>query len=221
MNCILSIDTASTLLSVCLKKGSSWFEMNIQDGLKHSETLMNTIMNLMKEADVSKEELELIVCSEGPGSFTGLRIGMSTAKGMAFGLGIPYTSIPTTDYFAYGFDYFPGAVVPVLDAKKKRFYCSVYSKGQKISGPMDITVDNLMLQVSEFERVLLTGPDCMLIPEDLRPGLSRDLNYSHGKGRQLLELGVRRYLDEGSLKDDSGPVYLRKSEAEIALYGEK
>jgi len=221
VNYVLSVDTASSQLSVCLKKNSSWFEMNIQDGLKHSETLMNTILVLLKEANVSKEELELIICSEGPGSFTGLRIGMSTVKGMAFGLGIPYTSIPTTDYYASGFDYFPGAVVPVLDAKKKRFYCAVYHEGKRIMDPSDLSMEDLLESVKNFNKVLISGPDCMMIPEEARAGIVRDLNFFQGKSRQLLELGLSRFLKEGSMPENSGPVYLRKSEAEIAFYGEK
>ncbi len=195
--------------------------MNIQDGLKHSETLMNTIVRLLEEAEISRDQLELLVCSEGPGSFTGLRIGMSTIKGMAFGLGIPYTSVLTTDYYAYGYDYFPGAVIPVLDAKKKRFFSAVYFEGKRIAEPSDLTETEILEKVHDFERVLFTGPDCMLISGSSRPGIEKDKNYFQGRSRQLLELGVSRYEKEGPMHIDAGPVYLRKSEAEIALYGEE
>ncbi|WP_168203331.1 tRNA (adenosine(37)-N6)-threonylcarbamoyltransferase complex dimerization subunit type 1 TsaB [Oceanispirochaeta crateris] len=220
MNCVLSVDTASSLLGVCLKKENSWFEMTIQDGLKHSENLMDTILLILKEGNVKKEELELLVCSEGPGSFTGLRIGMSTIKGMAFGLKIPHTTILTTDYLAYGYDYFPGAVVPILDARKKRYYCGIYSEGQSISGALDLSEDQLLAKLEKFENVLFTGPDCSMIKTDSRPGLFFDGNGSQGRSRQLLELGIKRFQKEGALDESSGPLYLRKSEAEIALYGD-
>lgn len=220
MNCVLAVDTASPLLSVCLKKGDSWFEITLQDGLKHSETLMNTILLIIKEGNIQKTDLELLICTEGPGSFTGLRIGMSTIKGLAYGLGIPYTAVKTTDYLAYGYDYFPGAVVPVMDARKKRLYCAIYAEGKKINGPLDLSEDDLFEHLQEYERVLFTGPDCSMISDGKRPGIFKDGNYFQGKSRQLLELGLKRFQNEGPFSDDAGPVYLRKSEAEIGLYGD-
>jgi tRNA threonylcarbamoyladenosine biosynthesis protein TsaB len=221
MNCVLAVDTASALMSVCLKKENSYFEMTIENGLKHSETLMNTIILVLNEADVSRTDLELVICSEGPGSFTGLRIGMSTVKGLAFGLGIPYSAVVTTDYLAYGFDYFDGVVIPLIDARKKRFYCGFYSNGKKINGPLDLSEAEIIKRTSDFEKVLFTGPDCRMILPETREGLFYDGNNKTGKSRQLLELGLKRFEEEGSLSEDYGPLYLRKSEAEIALYGEK
>lgn len=221
MNCVLAVDTASAIMSVCLKKESSYFEMTIDNGLKHSETLMNTILLLLKEADINRKDLELVICSEGPGSFTGLRIGMSTVKGMAFGLNIPYSAVESTDYLAYGFDYFDGVVVPLMDARKKRFYCGFYSNGEKLEGPFDLSEAEIIKRTLNFDKVLFTGPDCSMIPNEVRNGLFYDGNNKTGKSRQLLELGMIRFENEGSLSEDYGPLYLRKSEAEIALYGEK
>ncbi|MBF9014824.1 MULTISPECIES: tRNA (adenosine(37)-N6)-threonylcarbamoyltransferase complex dimerization subunit type 1 TsaB [unclassified Oceanispirochaeta] len=221
MNCALAVDTASSLMSVCLKKNNAYFEMTIDNGLKHSETLMNTILLVLKEADVNRKDLELLVCSEGPGSFTGLRIGMSTIKGLAFGLSIPYTAVVTTDYLAYGFDYFDGVVVPLMDARKKRYYCGFYSEGKKLEGPFDLSEDEILKKTSAFDKVLFTGPDCRMVSTESRKGLCYDGNNKSGKSRQLLELGLKRYDAEGCLSKDYGPLYLRRSEAEIALYGEK
>lgn len=221
MNCILAVDTASSLMSVCLKKNNAYFEMTVDNGLKHSETLMNTILLVLNEAGVSRKDLDLLICSEGPGSFTGLRIGMSTIKGLAYGLGIPYSAVLTTDYLAYGFEYFDGIVVPLMDARKKRFYCGFYSKGGKVDGPSDLSEAEIIEKTSAYEKVLFTGPDCLMISPDARNGLFFDGNYRSGKSRQLLELGLKRFETEGSLPEDYGPLYLRKSEAEIALYGDK
>jgi tRNA threonylcarbamoyladenosine biosynthesis protein TsaB len=220
VNCVLSVDTASPLLSVCLKKGDSWFEITLQDGLKHSENLMNTILLILDEGKVKKEDLELLVCTEGPGSFTGLRIGMSTVKGLSYGLGIPYTAVKTTDYMAYGYGYFHGVVVPILDARKKRYYCALFVGGKNIMGPLDLSEDDLFEILQEYERILFTGPDCSMISEEKRPGIYKDGNYFQGKSRQLLELGMLRFQNEGPFSEDAGPVYLRKSEAEILLYGD-
>lgn len=220
MKNVLAIDCSTTLLSICLKSGDSYYEATLDCGLKHSENLLKTVDMLIRTAGIEKKELELLICSEGPGSFTGLRIAMSTIKGMATALDIPYTYIPTLDYLAWGYDYFEGAVVPVIDAKKKCFYCAVYKNGKKISKDMDITEDKLFSILKPYKKVLFTGPDCMKIKDDYRDGISQDLNYFSGKSRQLLILGLEEYKQSGAKPIGAGPVYLRKSEAEIAMFGE-
>ncbi len=220
MKNILAVDTASSIMSLCVKKDTSYFELNIDDGLKHSESLMNSIISLLDTAGLNKKDLDLLVCSEGPGSFTGLRIGMSTVKGLAFGLDIPYTAVVTTDYLAFGHDSFEGVVVPLMDARKKRFYCGFYSSGKRLEGPLDLSIDDILKKTSKSSRVLFTGPDCTMIDSGLREGLFFDGNNRSGRGRALLELGLQRFEKEGKLASDYGPLYIRKSEAEIALYGE-
>ncbi|MDC7239558.1 MAG: tRNA (adenosine(37)-N6)-threonylcarbamoyltransferase complex dimerization subunit type 1 TsaB [Spirochaetales bacterium] len=220
MKNILAVDTASSIMSLCLKKDQAFFELNIDDGLKHSETLMNSIIGLLDTAGLEKKDLDLLVCSEGPGSFTGLRIGMSTVKGLSFGLNIPHTAVITTEYLAYGLDYFDGLVVPVLDARKKRFYCGIYKDGKRIEGPLDLGIEDILKKCSDSPRVLFTGPDCHMIDTGLREGILLDGNSRSGRGRALLETGLKRFESEGELASDSGPLYIRKSEAEIALYGE-
>ncbi|OQY34169.1 MAG: tRNA (adenosine(37)-N6)-threonylcarbamoyltransferase complex dimerization subunit type 1 TsaB [Spirochaetaceae bacterium 4572_59] len=220
MKNVLAIDCATQLLSICLKSEDNYYEATLDCGLKHSENLLKTVEMLINTAGIEKKELELLICSEGPGSFTGLRIAMSTIKGMATGLNIPYTYIPTLDYLSWGYDYFEGAVVPVIDAKKKCFYCAVYEKGKKLSKDMDITEDNLFTFLKSYKKVLFTGPDCMKIKEDFRSGIYKDLNYFSGKSRQLLMLGLEEYKQSGAKPIGTGPVYLRKSEAEIAMFGE-
>lgn len=220
MKNILALDTATAQLSLCLKKGNSYFELNIQDGLKHSETLMVLILKLMEQAEIQKEDLDLLICSEGPGSFTGLRIGMSTVKGLSFGLEIPYTAVPSCDYQAYGYDFFDGAVVPVMDARKKRVYTAIYHHGTRQTPLLDISEDELFDKLKAYPRVLFTGPDCQMMQNKESDSVFIDTNAALGRGRALLACGMKRFSEEGSLPENAGPVYLRKSEAEIALYGE-
>ncbi len=220
MKNILAVDSSASLLSICLKSESSYYEVTLDCGLKHSENLLKQIDHLLVTSGLEKKDLQLLICSEGPGSFTGLRIAMSTVKGMAAALSIPYTAVPTTDYLAYGFDYFPGVVVPLIDAKKKCFYCAIYKKGTRISEILDISIDDLLSLLKDERNILFTGPDCIMIDSSSREGVFLDGNASAGKSRQLLELGLKTYAARGPLSIDSGPVYIRKSEAEIAMFGE-
>ena len=219
MKNILAIDSSGTLLSICLKSDSSYYEVTLDCGLKHSENLLRQIDHLLITSGLKKSDLQLLICSEGPGSFTGLRIAMSTVKGMATALNIPYMAVPTTDFLAYGLDYFPGVVIPLIDAKKKCFYSAVYKNGKRISEILDIGIDELLSLLKNEANILFTGPDSRMVEKDLREGLFFDGNASSGKSKQLLEMGLDKYKQHGPLTIDSGPVYIRKSEAEIAMFG--
>jgi tRNA threonylcarbamoyladenosine biosynthesis protein TsaB len=219
LNNVLAIDSSGSLLSICLKSESSYYEVTLDCGLKHSENLLKQIDHLMTTSGLKKSDLQLLICSEGPGSFTGLRIAMSTVRGIAAALSIPYTAVPTTDYLAFGFDYFPGVVIPLIDAKKKCFYSAVYKKGKRISDILDIGINELLSLVEKEKNILFTGPDCRMVEGELRQGISFDGNASSGKSRQLLQIGVELYKNHGPLPIDAGPVYIRKSEAEIAMFG--
>ncbi len=213
MNRVLSVESAGRTLSLCLKRDESFFEIIIEEGLKHSENLMESVQRLLAMGKTEPRELELLVCSLGPGSFTGLRIGMATVKGMAYGLGIPYVAVPSLAYMAYGYDDYPGLIVPLLDAKKNRFYTALYKGGRVLSPPQDISKEELFLQLSEAKTVLFTGPDAKAM--DTEGKYRVDPRGRLGHGRPLLLLGVEEYKRNGGAPTDLGPLYLRKSEAEI------
>jgi tRNA threonylcarbamoyladenosine biosynthesis protein TsaB len=99
---VLSVETSSDLCSIALMKGSDeYFSFDIRQKHIHSEKLVSMIQTVLDNASVGINELSYIALSMGPGSFTGLRIGLSAVKGMAFGAGIPICPVPTFEAFAY------------------------------------------------------------------------------------------------------------------------
>ena len=126
---ILSIDTSGEILHLGLKSGETFLENTRDMGLKHAETLTPLIRSLMEEIDLSPKALDLVVCSQGPGSFTGLRIGLATAKGISEGAGCPLVSIPTLVALAEPWRDFEGIVMPVIDAKKTAVLHPVFPEG--------------------------------------------------------------------------------------------
>ena len=99
---ILAIETSGDLCSVCVYQSSSLFsEINIQRKHIHSELLMTLVEQCISNMGVNKAELKSVAVSMGPGSFTGLRIGMSVAKSIAFGLQLPIIAVPTYEALAY------------------------------------------------------------------------------------------------------------------------
>ena len=159
---ILALDASTSILSVSLQIGKRLFQSSISDGLKHSENLMPLIDSLLKSAGLKPSELDLLAVPAGPGSFTGLRIALSTAKGIASGSGASLVTVPTLDAYSQGYDFFDGPVIPVIDARKKRIYCSIYIKGEKIDNDLDISPEKLLEKLTEYKKILITGPDSYL-----------------------------------------------------------
>lgn len=219
---ILAIDTATDIMSVALQAGDKVFEGTYTMGLKHSENLMPLIDLLTKRAGIEPGAFDLVVCSKGPGSFTGLRIGISTAKGIAFGCGCPVVSIPTMDAMVYGTGYFNGLVVPVIDARKKRIYTALYSREKCISEYYDVSVEKLLTYIEEKGDVLLTGPDGDMVYSLVadKDHFYLDKKRRHGIALNLIEMGLEKFRNDEIDYENSSPIYIRKSEAEIARFGE-
>ena len=130
MDYILNIETATTVCSVSLSMdGNILGYKEIDNGFTHSENLHLFINELLIDLNISIKQLSAIAISKGPGSYTGLRIGVSAAKGLAYALNIPLISVDTLKIMAYqvsqlrtGFDFF----CPMIDARRMEVYTCVY-----------------------------------------------------------------------------------------------
>jgi tRNA threonylcarbamoyladenosine biosynthesis protein TsaB len=213
----LAVDCSTDLLSFAIRIGDRDYECGMDAGFSHSEKLVSLIDEGFKALGSSPRDLSLLVAGTGPGSFTGVRIGMSTVKGIGFALGIPTVFVPSLDAFAYGLEHFGGTVVPVVDAKKARVYAAVYEGGTRVSEYLDLSVSELAARLDPLERVLFTGPDADLAGGLDRPGWIVDALARRPAGIALLELGIKEYADGGRSLPEAGPLYLRKSEAEIGI----
>jgi len=221
MKIILGFDTCGETLSICIKSGIRYHEINKFDGLKHAQTLMPLINTMLKDMGIIPGEIDLITCSRGPGSFTGLRIGISTAKGLSYGLGIPYVLVPSLDAMAFSFSCTDEIIVPVLDAKKGRFYAGFYQKGKQISNYLDIEPDKLLDECSRFSSVLLTGPGAVTLFSNINSNknIKIDPLFDKGISRSIISCGEAIFHESGPSDKSASPIYLRKSEAEINRMG--
>ena len=133
MATILCIETATTNCSVALSVNGSVIALK-EDKSKqfsHAERLHVFIEKALSEAQIDKSELEAIAVSKGPGSYTGLRIGVSAAKGLCYSLDIPLISVGTLKSLAMQVDVTDGLVVPMLDARRMEVYSAVFSSEEK------------------------------------------------------------------------------------------
>ena len=129
MSYILNLETATKNCSVALaKEGKTILSKEIaEEGYSHAERLHVFIEEIIKEAGISFQDLVAIAVSQGPGSYTGLRIGVSAAKGLCFALNIPLLAIDTLQVLAAQAQVSSGLIVPMLDARRMEVYRAVFT----------------------------------------------------------------------------------------------
>ena len=126
---ILNIETSTTNCSVALSKNGVVVGLKEDNSLEysHAERLHVYIDEVLKTAKVSKDQLEAIAISKGPGSYTGLRIGVSAAKGLCYALSLPLISVPTLKALAHQVENPKGIIVAMLDARRMEVYSAIYN----------------------------------------------------------------------------------------------
>ncbi|WP_299397824.1 tRNA (adenosine(37)-N6)-threonylcarbamoyltransferase complex dimerization subunit type 1 TsaB [uncultured Gelidibacter sp.] len=130
MSYILNIETATTNCSVSLSKEGETLVLkeDYNSNYSHAESLHLFINAVLEEAHIKPEDLDAIAVSKGPGSYTGLRIGVSSAKGLCFSLDKPLISVDTLEALAHQVTIESGCIIPMLDARRMEVYASVFDK---------------------------------------------------------------------------------------------
>ena len=152
---ILALDTTGLVASVALvdeNKTIAEFTTNYKK--THSQTIMPMIEELVKMVDLDLKDVDYIACSSGPGSFTGLRIGAATAKGLAHGLDKKIIPVPTLDGLAYNLSESDKLIVPIMDARRNQVYSAIYSNIngiERISEYMACDIKELLDKVIEID----------------------------------------------------------------------
>jgi tRNA threonylcarbamoyladenosine biosynthesis protein TsaB len=219
---VLSIDTATELLGIgVLVDGGQWYELSRKAGLNHAGFVMVAVDRTLSDAGLQAADLDLVVCAKGPGSFTGLRIGMATAKGLAAGADIPLVSVPTLDAMAWRLGWYDGTVIPLVDARKNSLYAAAYRGGERIAGPVDVPLGKVAGFAGRYSDALITGPAAQSAAEAAAAGASAaplvDTCGGYGWNRGYVELGLETYRRNGPAEPDEGPEYVRMSDAELNL----
>jgi len=132
---ILNIETATTNCSVSLSKEGETLVLKEDNSLNysHAESLHVFIAEVLKSAKIKPTQLDAVAVSKGPGSYTGLRIGVSAAKGLCYALNIPLISVNTLHSLYYQINFETGYIIPMLDARRMEVYSAIYdSKNHQI-----------------------------------------------------------------------------------------
>jgi len=210
----LAIDTSTEVLSLSARRGDTWAALSVDRGLHHSPALIPLAERLLHDLDMTVQDLRLVICSIGPGSFTGIRIGIATALGIGHGRGIPVVGVSTLDAVGRTWRAWDGDVFPVIDARRGNIYTACYTDGSRQGEYGDLAPADLVDVLAGARAPLLAGADAPRIHELLgRPPVKV---AGAVDPRALLELGLETFAARGADAASPRPLYLRKSEAERA-----
>ena len=229
---ILALDTSSIVASVALMDEEKLIgEYIINHEKTHSQKLMPLIAAMLSDCEHRLEEVDVIAVAEGPGSFTGLRIGVATAKGLAHGMNKPMVGISTLDGLAFNMPYCEGLICPILDARRSQVYTAVYKWDNgtlnRVFEPMAVSVEDLTALLEKRpEKITFLGDGVKVNESFLRERLGDRVllapkSAAMQRASSIAELALQKARD-GKLDNFYGltPEYLRKSEAE-RQYDEK
>lgn len=221
---VLGVDTSTMTAGIgIVEEDEILVEVKFSVKITYSEILLSCIDQALKNVGLKINQMDGFAVSIGPGSFTGLRIGLSTLKGLSFATGKPLASIPSLDALAYLSLYCQHPVVAMLDAKKDQVYTAIYEtrdgKLKRQSEYLVIDVEDLVKRISQ--KTLFVGPGAKLYQKRLIE-LLKDracfslVEQSLPSGATVALLGSKRLI-LGQIEDivDLEPMYLRKSEAEL------
>jgi tRNA threonylcarbamoyladenosine biosynthesis protein TsaB len=196
---ILHIETTTTQCSVGLSKDGKIIALSEHNSeqYSHSEKLHVFIQECLQQASLSPSDLDAVAVSKGPGSYTGLRIGVSTAKGICFALDIPLISVSTLLSLSCQATVRSGVIIPLLDARRDEVYAAVYDQNhQEIRDiQAEIITNNSFLNYLNKDSVYIMGPGaekCKLLI-DAHPNLNFESTTSLPSAQQMVKIAHGKF----------------------------
>lgn len=225
---ILGIETSTRTGSVAIVEGEkiiAEYTLNIKE--THTSRLMPAIDHILKGAHLTIYQMDAVAVSLGPGSFTGLRIGVATAKGLCLALGKPLIGIPTLDAFAHNICYTSHLIRPLIDARRGEVYTALYRyrlpvgrhELEKLTGDMVLPLEELLSKIDE--PTIFVGD----VFDSYRGPVEREMPgkvsfappyLSLPRAANVAVLGLRKLKSaEESELQEIEPRYVRRPEAEV------
>ena len=220
---ILSLDSSATVASVAICDDERLLaEYTVNNGNTHSETLLPMVETALKHYGITIDEIDLFAVSAGPGSFTGVRIGVATLKGLAFGRSKPCAAISTLEAIAENAKAREGLICPVMNARRSQVYTALFSSdGETLTRLLPdsaLSIDELDELLSKHEKpVTFCGDGYGITIKALKKTSFAPLpdRLRHQSAYSVAQVALRMYKD-GALTTDSAlsVTYLRPSQAE-------
>lgn len=219
---ILALDSTAIVASVALCEDEKLLaEYTIRNGNTHSETLLPMVESILKFFELTPNDIDLFAASAGPGSFTGVRIGAATVKGLAFDTQKPCIGVSTLDALAYNLNHLNGLICPVMNARRKQVYTALF---RMENGAAQRLLPDSAIAISELDEILrsysepvyLCGDGYDITTELLtHKTLPTPERLRHQSAFSVAQVAYKAYLDGVHTTDiEMSPTYLRLSQAE-------
>lgn len=210
---ILALDTTALTATAAVTDDEKLIGLyTLNTALTHSETMLPMIENLLYNSKISIKEIDLFACSAGPGSFTGVRIGISIIKGLAFGTNKPCVGVSTLEALAYNMTGFNGIICPVMDARRSQLYNALFYTGERLCDDRLITVDDLNDELENYNKDIYYVGDGYKLIKSNKTYTPEILRYQNAYSVAQCALIGKHTTDI-----EVSPVYLRASQAEREL----
>ena len=210
---ILCIDTSSKLCSVAILENTTLInKLELDNGLTHSETLMPLIKNLLESCNLSLNDIDLLVSDVGPGSFTGIRIGVATCKAFSDSLNIPCVGISSLEVLAYNIKN-DGIICSTIDCKNDNCYFALYELENEI---YNILEDPCAKSVDEVLDLLNKQYSNKTI-EFVGDGIPSKSTNCYLNVENLGLAGYKKFINNNKVGEEILPLYLKKPQAQIQL----
>ena len=222
---ILAFETSAKAASVALLDGNTLLGESYQNtGLTHSQTLLPMAQDLIKSCGYTPEQVEAVAVAAGPGSFTGVRIGVAAAKGFAWGKQLPCYGVSTLEAMALNLGVWDGLVVPVMDARRSQVYTATFrareGKLERLCEDRAISLQQLGDELKKEELpIFLVGDGSILCYNTLKeavPMLILPPEHRQHQRATGVALVAKQQMSAGATGDGASltPNYLRLSQAE-------
>ncbi|MGI5957922.1 MAG: tRNA (adenosine(37)-N6)-threonylcarbamoyltransferase complex dimerization subunit type 1 TsaB [Massiliimalia sp.] len=229
---ILAVDTTAKACSVSLIQDNRVLAENFVNlNFTHSQTMMPMCQQLLENAKISLKEVDAFAVSTGPGSFTGLRIGLSAVKGMAFALQKPCIGVSTLDALAQNVAEFPGIICAVMDARCHQVYNALYENQNgvlnKLTDDRALMIDELLEQLKNFQKPIILVGDGADLCYNAYKDILEQLVLAHPQNRfqRASSVGMlaAQKAEQGEFLSPSEilPSYLRLPQAQRELLQKK
>lgn len=222
---ILSVDSSSVSASVAItENGATLAENFINNGLTHSQTLMPMVEKTLKDSGVSIKDIDLFAITNGPGSFTGVRIGIASVKGMADALNKKCMAISTLEAIAEPLKNEDSIACAVMDARCNQVYTAIFENGKRLCEDKAVLIDELGVELKNYnKKVVFIGDGSVLCYEKLKDVVT-DISVADENIRYIHASSIGRLaedkIENGEEPIDSAklvPYYLRLPQAEREL----
>ena len=222
---ILALDSSGLVATVAIVEDDQTIaEYTVNYKKTHSQTLLPMLDEIVRMTEFDLSTIDAIAVAGGPGSFTGLRIGSATAKGLGLALDKPIIHVPTVDGMAYNLFGVCGLICPIMDARRNQVYTGIYrheNEFQVVEAQMAISVEELIVKLNQYgEKVTFLGDGVPVYGGLLEGGMEVDYSFApaHVNRQRAAAVGAlgMKYFVEGKMEAarEHQPDYLRISQAE-------